>query len=140
MGSSGVDEGSALAMMSAESLRAIKRITEVSHALSALYFGLPVYLVGSGLVESKDPNDIDVVIPVPDDLFDAMYGVYVAPIDRGTPSAQWKRWARDCAKQGRELTMVCMKSVDFKTQPKSLFSTIAKPRRRLDCNIFGDLE
>lgn len=105
-----------------------------SHALSALFYGCPVYLVGSGIVD-PDPNDLDIVIPIPDELFEARYGRHV---DDGFPTSQWKRWARDCAKIGRELTMECKRSVDFKTQPRTLFESIEKPRLRLDCNLLKD--
>ena len=115
----------------------VDRMAEIATALSALYFGQPVYLVGSCVHPPDDcePNDIDIAIPIPDDLFVAMYG----PHNDGTPSTQWRRWARDCAKQSRELTLACGRFVDFKTQSYSLFETLAdKPRRRLDRNINGD--
>jgi hypothetical protein len=115
---------------------AVERMTFHATTLSALYFGLPVYLVGSCVRPgAREPNDIDVVIAIPDDLFGAMYG----PHGDGTPSTQWMRWARDCAKQSRELTIACGRFVDFRTQPQSVFDTRAdQPRRRIDRNINGD--
>ena len=124
----------------------VVRAALYAHALSARYYGLPVLLVGSAL-RDPDPRDVDIVIPVPDDLFLAMYG---GPADTlaewqssvWAPSTnlpkQWLRWAKDCAKQGREMTFFCRRQVDFKTQPQSYFDTFAdKPRLRLDCNIMG---
>ena len=115
-----------------------------SHALSARYYGLPVYLVGGALTD-PDPRDLDIVIPVPNDLFLAMYGDpedttngWVDGRRTSQPPPMWLRWAKDCAKQGRELTLFCRRAVDFKTQPKSYFDTFEdKPKRRLDCNILN---
>ncbi len=128
--------------------RCVTRASIYSHALSARYYGLPVYLVGSAL-RDPDPRDIDIVIPVPDDLFLSMYGdaedtlvdwadAIRAP--RVDLPKQWLRWARDCAKQGRELTYFCHRQVDFKTQPQTYFDTFNhKPRQRLDCDILRSL-
>lgn len=124
----------------------VERASIYSHALSARYYGLPVYLVGSAL-RDPDPRDIDIVIPVLDDLFLAMYGDLtdtLAGWQSGirVPHADlpktWLRWAKDCAKQGRQMTYFCRRQVDFKTQPQSYFDTFAdKPRLRLDCNLMG---
>lgn len=121
----------------------VLRAAVYSHALSARYYGLPVYLVGSALT-APDPRDIDIVIPIPNKLFIAMYG------DNGDNTTRWKsgsrtsqppplwlRWARDCAKQSLELTMFCHRQVDFKTQPQTEFDTFSGPRLRLDCDIFA---
>ena len=116
-------------------------------ALSARYFGLPVYLVGSAL-RDPDPRDLDVVIPVPDDLFRAMHGDPFGKVDLArwssglrdaNPPAFWRRWARDCAKQSRVMTLFCGRTVDFKTQPQSYFDTYAdKLRIRLDCGLMPE--
>ncbi len=94
-----------------------------ANPLSARYYQCPVYLVGSAMY-SSDPRDLDVVIPIPEDLFVAMYGE-----DDGT---QWRLWARDISKQGRELTFACRRQVDFKTQPQLLFESIGEPRVKID--------
>lgn len=116
-------------------------------ALSARYFGLPVYLVG-GALRDFDPRDLDVVIPVPDDLFRAMHGDPFGKVDLtrwssglrdANPPAFWRRWARDCAKQSRVMTLFCGRTVDFKTQPQSYFDTYTdKPRIRLDCGLMPE--
>jgi len=107
-----------------------------STLVSARYFGLPVYLVGSALVD-PDPRDIDLVVPVPAELFTAMYDV--GPETPGAIPPHWRRWARDCAKQSRELTLLCRRAVDFKTQPPDVFAEFAtKPRRRLDTILFPE--
>jgi hypothetical protein len=109
-------------------------------SLSARYFLCPVYLVG-GAVTDSDPRDVDLVIPIPDDLFKTMYGMFPGEKyemeDASNPSKHWRRWARDCAKQSRVLTLACIRAVDFKTQSQTTFATYdGKPRVRLDC--FGD--
>lgn len=116
-------------------------------ALSARYFGLPVYLVG-GALRDLDPRDLDVVIPVPDDLFRAMHGDPFGKVDlarwssglrSANPPAFWRRWARDCAKQSRVMTLFCGRAVDFKTQPQGHFDTYAdQPRIRLDCGLMPE--
>lgn len=113
-------------------------------ALSARYFGLPVYLVG-GALRDFDPRDLDVVIAVPDDLFRAMHGDPFGKVDLArwssglrdaNPPAFWRRWARDCAKQSRAMTLFCGRTVDFKTQPQSYFDTYSGLSRiRLDCGL-----
>lgn len=117
--------------------------------LSARYYGLPVYLVGSAITD-PDPRDIDLVIPIPDDLFAAMYGEENTTVERnvgdwctgtgGHATPIWLRWARDCARQSRQLTMACRRAVDFKTQLPIRFDSYAdKPRVRLDPGIMRDL-
>lgn len=109
--------------------------------ISARYFGLPVYLVG-GALHDDDPRDIDLVVPVPDDLFRAMYNngaaadlsTWSSGQREANPSKMWRLWARDCAKQSRNATMFVQRTVDFKTQPQTYFDTYsALPRVRLDC-------
>jgi hypothetical protein len=118
-------------------------------SVSARYFGLPVYLVGGALVD-KDPRDVDLVVPLPDELFAACYGdgpwsdgwvarevnAWAASRNWPTPAAVWRRWARDCAKQSRHLTLLVGRAVDFKTQPEGEFARHAeKARVRLDCGF-----
>ena len=98
-------------------------------------------------VVDEDPRDVDLVVPVPDDLFLAMYNSG-APADLSTwssgqreanPSKMWRLWARDCAKQSRNATMFVQRTVDFKTQPQTYFDTYsALPRVRLDCAFVPD--
>lgn len=103
----------------------VERAIHHASSVSARYYALPLYLVGSGLT-SPDPRDIDLIVQVPDELFQAMY-------EGGDEKAFWKRWAGDCAKQGLELTMLCRRQVDFQTQPQKVFERINKPRVRVDC-------
>jgi hypothetical protein len=113
-----------------------------SHALSARYYGCPVYLVGGALTD-PDPRDLDIVVRVPDALFLAMYcdgkGDIAGWHDgkrESDPPTHWRRWARDCAKQGAQMTHFCARAVDFKTQPATFFATYDdKPRVRLDCGL-----
>ena len=98
-------------------------------------------------LRDEDPRDVDLVVPVPDDLFLAMYNSG-APADLSTwssgqreanPSKMWRLWARDCAKQSRNATMFVQRTVDFKTQPQTYFDTYsALPRVRLDCAFMPD--
>jgi hypothetical protein len=128
--------------------------------LSAVYFGLPVYLVGGALTD-PDPRDLDVVIILPDDLFAACYGDWgplteehkkagftVAEREvglwcRGTLGREltpvWRRWARDCAKHNRSLSRQVGRRVDFKTQVESIakHEHEGKPRRRIDGGVGG---
>lgn len=125
----------------------VLRAWAYASALSARYFGLPVYLVGGALTDF-DPRDVDIVIAVPDDLFRAMHGDPFGKVDLTTwssglrdpnPPAFWRRWARDCAKQSRAMTLYCGRTVDFKTQPESYFATYSdKPRVRLDCGLMPE--
>ena len=121
----------------------VLRAWRFANALSARYYGCPVYLVG-GATSDPDPRDIDIVVPVPDPLFVSMYADgdpgelanWSNGMDMRIATPAWKRWARDCAKQGRELTLFCARAVDFKTQPESHFRDYdGQPRIRLDCGI-----
>lgn len=112
-----------------------------SSALSARYYGAPVYLVGSALT-SADPCDIDIVIPLDDELFLACYGdpgedtaLWRTGLRTASPPTIWRRWARDCVKQSYAMTMYVRRAVDFTTQPKSHFETYTGKRVRLDCGI-----
>lgn len=115
--------------------------------LSSRYFGCPVYLVG-GALRDEDPRDVDLVVAMPDDLFVASYGdhpwrvgathdeldAWECSKSDPSPAPIWRRWARDCAKQSRLLTLSCARAVDFKVQPIRAFDAYAtKPRIRLDC-------
>ena len=129
----------------------VERVQIQANSLSARYYGCPVYLVG-GALTSRNPRDVDLVIPIPNDLFVAMYG---QPGDTNNPANVierdflggfylatpiWRRWARDCAKQGRLLTMQCERAVDFKTQPECQFDRYDKPRIRLDDELLDEFE
>ncbi|MBL8684436.1 MAG: hypothetical protein JNK05_35005 [Myxococcales bacterium] len=106
--------------------------------LSALYFGCPVYLVG-GAMTQDDPRDIDLALVLPDDLFVACYSdrrdawdatKTAAAVDDwiavhmgvkcSEPPRLWYRWAVDCAKHSRQLTLALHRRVDFKVQPETL--------------------
>lgn len=123
------------------------RVWAQASGLSARYFGSPVYLVG-GALRDDDPRDIDLVVAMPDDLFVCSYGDHPWRIgavhdeldawesSKGdvNPAPVWRRWARDCAKQSRALTLAVGRAVDFKTQPlRSFAAHDFKPRVRLDC-------
>jgi len=114
--------------------------------LSARYFGCPVYLVG-GALRDDDPRDIDLVVAMPDELFVCSYGdhpwqtgathreidAWETSKDDANPAPIWRRWARDCAKQSRALTLSIARAADFKVQPIRSFDAYAGPRIRLDC-------
>jgi len=114
--------------------------------LSSRYFGCPVYLVGSAL-RDDDPRDVDLVVAMPDELFVASYGDHPWRIGAthdeldawetskgdANPAPIWRRWARDCAKQSRLLTLSCGRAVDFKVQPLRAFDAYGGTRVRLDC-------
>src|SRR5687768_17223234 len=117
-------------------------LTMKAHAtgVSARYFALPVYLVGSAITD-PDPRDIDIVIPIPDHLFVHLYGDGFEDVRLKWPQQYWIadppkifiRWAVDCAKQSRHFTETCRRMVDFKTQPESLFQRYGTmPKIRLD--------
>lgn len=123
------------------------RVWALASGLSARYCGAPVYLVGGALTD-LDPRDIDLVVPLPDDLFVACYGdtpFRVGAVDSelaawsdslgsADPRPVWRRWARDCAKASRALTLAVGRAVDFKVQPEREFARHEGcPRLRLDC-------
>jgi len=123
----------------------VLRAWNYASALSALFFGLPVYLVGSALTD-PDPRDVDLVIPMPEDLFLAAYndgrpedlGAWQSGLRDPNPPAMWRRWARDCAKASRLATMFCGRRVDFKVQPQRYFDSFKGPRVRLDCVLMPE--
>lgn len=124
----------------------VLRVWAQASGLSSRYFGCPVYLVG-GALRDPDPRDVDVVIAMPDDLFVHSYGdhpwrvgavhdeldAWECSKSDASPAPIWRRWARDCAKQSRLLTLICARAVDFKVQPLRAFDAYSGPRVRLDC-------
>lgn len=123
----------------------VKRLIKYLPGIVARYYNCEFYLVGSAQF-NPNPRDIDIVVKIPDDLFFAMYGTgdkkesietWVHAIDfwEFNSSEIWKNWAKDIAKQGKELTMIAMRQVDFKTHPASYFVTIDKPKTLLDVNL-----
>lgn len=108
----------------------------------ARYYGCDFYIVGSAL-RDPNPRDIDIVAKIPDDLFLAMYGndkdtiqIWIDDVESWTFQTEiWKLWARDIAKQGKELTFLAGRQVDFKTQPASYFDKIYKPRYLIERNF-----
>lgn len=134
---------------SGKSLTSVGRISLYANALSVRYCGSPVYLVGGALTD-PDPRDIDIAIVMPDALFIAAYangdglprsGDPIGEWDLGgmsdDPPRIWRRWARDCAKQGADLTRrIGSPIVDFKTQPETWANRYElKPRRQLSIDI-----
>lgn len=130
------------------------RVWAAASGISARYFGCPVYLVG-GALRDPDPRDIDLIVALPDNLFAHSYGEHPWSVDGvrseldawecsksdPNPAPVWRRWARDCAKQSRLLTLATGRAVDFKTQPLRAFEAYAfKPRLRLDCAFMPDTE
>jgi len=118
--------------------RCVERAELYARSLSSLYFNCGVWLVGSALTD-PDPRDIDLVVPVPVELFLASYA------DPGETLEAWnegwapepdtglrRRWARDCGKTNAEGTLFCGRKVDFKTQPECFFKSVFKPRKRID--------
>jgi hypothetical protein len=123
----------------------VLRAWNYASALSALFFGLPVYLVG-GAITDPDPRDVDLVIPMPEDLFLAAYndgrhedlGAWQSGLRDPNPPRMWRRWARECAKSSRAATMFCGRRVDFKVQPQRYFDSFTGPRIRLDCGLMPE--
>ena len=118
-----------------------RRLVARAWWLSARYYGAPVYLVGSA-VTSDDPRDLDLVVILPDDLFVCCYGdrgdtiqtwrYGVGHPDHPGPVAIWRRWARDVARQGANLSVEMHRAVDFKTQPETFAAALdAMPRHLL---------
>ena len=120
-----------------------RRLVARAWWLSARYYGAPVYLVGSA-VTSDDPRDHDLVVILPDDLFVCCYGDrgethalnqwrYGPSLpDRAEPPAIWRRWARDVARQGANLTAEFHTAVDFKVQCETFAAALdAMPRHLL---------
>jgi hypothetical protein len=110
-------------------------------ALSCRYYGAPVYLVGSAL-RDPDPRDIDIVVPLSDDLFVHCYGdegddaTTWKEFNEAHPPPMWRRWARDVSKTSAQMTMYCHRAVDFRTEPMNYFEEYEKePKLRLDCEI-----
>lgn len=123
----------------------VLRAWAFASALSARYYGAPVYLVGGALTD-PDPRDLDIVVPLDDELFVACYGDegdvatgWANAVRGANPPPMWRRWARDCAKTSRQMTLFCRRAVDFKVQPECYFAIHeGLPRVRLDCGIGTD--
>jgi len=118
---------------------ALERLQQCVLSVSTRYFCAPMYLVGSAVDGERVPRDLDVVIVLEDYTFEVAYGAGTETVSdwrssHGVvePRAIWLRWARDCAKQGLELTRLCRMLVDFKVQPRSFFEGSTLPKRRLD--------
>lgn len=121
----------------------VQHLINIIPAISTRYYGCTCWLVGSAQKkEAVNPRDIDLVIVVPDSLFLAMYAgdscdtveTWVDSVEnwRSFDSFIWKEWARDVSKQGKELTLIVKKQVDFKTQPESYFLSFNnKPKTKI---------
>ena len=120
----------------------IEKLMIPIQGIIARYYGCDFYIVGSAL-RDPNPRDIDIVAKIPDDLFLAMYGndkdtiqIWIDDVESWTFQTEiWKLWARDIAKQGKELTFLAGRQVDFKTQPASYFDKIYKPRYLIERNF-----
>lgn len=119
--------------------RIVERLRFHVNPTSMRYHGSPVYLVG-GALRDDDPRDVDIVIVMPDELF---YRAYIYPDHHldwmvknwkyqglgADPPRWWKRWARDCTKQARWLTVaIGGPIVDFKTQFATEAAAYTGPR------------
>jgi hypothetical protein len=82
-------------------------------------YGHPVYLIGSAL-EKEDPNDIDILIILPDEQYKANFGDFNWT---KIPHMSWhnksKDWAKECGKQAAYVAKNCGILIDFKIKPKS---------------------
>ena len=114
----------------------VKKMLSHIQGIIARYYGFDFFIVGSAL-QKENPRDIDVVACIPDKFFIHMYGTpdvdtiqdWINDVEEWKfQTSIWKSWAEDIAKQGRELTLLAGKQVDFKTQPESYFLAIHKPK------------
>lgn len=125
----------------------MRRVRGYAPGLSSRYFGCPVFLVGGALLD-PDPRDVDLIVPIPDDVFVAAYGALDEPEHAmgrwcggswgHDPPEIWRRWARDRARQSRELTLGCCRAIDFRTWPETQFYGFddgRRPRLRIDCRF-----
>lgn len=75
----------------------------------AARFGAPVLLVGSAL-RKLHPRDVDVRIVIPDEEFEARYGV---TWDRWSRGVDAQRWIDDMAKLGRNMVLTYKINLDL---------------------------
>ncbi len=116
-----------------------------ARGLSARFYGCAVYLVGSA-VTRDDPRDIDIVVVLPEALFVAAFGVpgddmsaFHRAWGEDSPALIWRRWARECAKQGAAMTMEFHRNVDFKVLPDTDSRCIVSRPRVVLCHVDGGM-
>lgn len=121
------------------------RLRVRARGLSARFFGGAVYLVGSA-VTREDPRDIDIVVVLPEALFVAAFGdagdsmqSFARAWSEPSPAPIWRRWARECAKQGAAMTMEFHRNVDFKVLPDNDSRCIVSRPRVVLCHVDGGL-
>jgi len=115
----------------------IEYFATLSHDLSRRYLGYPVYLVGGALLRDEEPRDVDLVIELPQDVFEYAYGKYDDWIvGKVWSNETWLRWARDVAKISENLSHESRRMVDFRTQhPKTSHLYRDLPKMRLSTEI-----
>jgi len=95
------------------------RLVRWANSISVFY-GHPVYLVGSQLTGKQYPSDIDLVCPIPDEEFDARYGDLGDWLQEGGTGiytdVRWD-WANDCHKRSIDGMLSTKRVIDFKVQP-----------------------
>ncbi len=100
------------------------------------HYGVPVYLCGSAL-RKREPRDWDVRLRLKDDDFFYRYGITAKQwIEEGQTGlwtgGRW-RWAKDCVKNAKRMSMHTHRNIDFQIYPASFWRQfVGKPRFRLD--------
>jgi len=102
------------------------------------YYGHPVYMVGSQLMDKENPNDVDIICIIPDDEFETRF----MNIDRwhqeqgeGRFSEEYWRWTERNIKDSLDGMVHTGWNIDFKvycaTYNKA-FPEDKHPKKRLD--------
>jgi hypothetical protein len=114
----------------------MQRLRMEANGLRGLY-GVPVYLVGSALMDANEkPRDWDFRITLSDADFATRYGDPKAWVDEGR-TGKWTdvrwRWSDDCVKQSKVASSRLQLNCDVQVYPASYAKAFAgKPRLRLD--------
>jgi len=127
----------------------------VLHALkgeakrTAQFYMLPVYLVGSALIDANEkPRDYDVRVQMPDEQFTRLFGDPLKWTIEGQ-TGRWTeiryRWSDECVKRSREASRACSALVDVQIYPPSYWKNfghlprllLARPSRRLSRRAKG---
>jgi len=113
-----------------------KKLRREANFLRAFY-GMPVYLVGSALIDSNaDPRDWDIRIVLDDPQFRRRYGDPDDWYHQGQTGAwtrvRW-RWSDDCVKQSKRSSAVLGVNVDLQIHPRVMAEAFKYQHRfRLD--------
>lgn len=114
----------------------LKRLRSAANALSA-YFGVPVYLVGSALLDAnEEPRDWDIRFSIPEPDFKRRYGSPAAWSDEGRTGrytrVRWS-WSDEMVKQSKNLSARTALNCDVQGYPEGHFRAYRNlPRLRLD--------